>query len=267
MTQPLSLKTHLAFAFTAVFCCVMAVTPTHAQNAPAAAQGVLSADVSAAFARMGKALQAKEFSFRSHTTRAYTGPNGELLHISHTAKVVVRRPDRLLVESVGDDGATTMVYDGKNVVLYNVGQKKYVGIPATGSIETVLDVVAQRVGTDFPLADLLTTDPDKSVLAGVTSGGQVGTAMIDGVRCNHYFFIQMPDLDMELWLEDNAKSLPRRVFITYRSMPGRPTFMADLSEWNLSAHPADADFTFKPPAGVEQVALKPNPAAPAGTQK
>jgi len=37
-----------------------------------------------------------------------------------------------------------------------------------------------------------------------------------------------------LWLEDNDRALARRVAITYRSMRGRPTFIADLSDWNLN---------------------------------
>ena len=173
----------------------------------------------------------------------------------------------MIAEVTGDDGATTLMYDGKNIVLYSPEQKKYVSIPTSGTIEKALDTTEQRVGADFPLADLLTEDPEKSVLNGVTAGGQVGTATIDGLRCNHFFFVQAPDLDMELWLEDNDRSLPRRVFITYRSMPGHPTFMADLSDWNFSVHPADADFTFHPPAGVEEAPLKPNAPAPGGTQK
>ena len=51
---------------------------------------------------MGKTLQAKEFSFQAHTIRVYSDQNGELLHIAHTFKVVVRRPDRLLVAGNGD---------------------------------------------------------------------------------------------------------------------------------------------------------------------
>jgi hypothetical protein len=64
----------------------------------------VSEDASAALARMSKTLQAKEFSFKSRTFRAYVGPNGELLHIAHATKTVFRRPDRLSVDINGDDG-------------------------------------------------------------------------------------------------------------------------------------------------------------------
>jgi hypothetical protein len=212
-------------------------------------------DASAALARMSKTLQAKEFSFRSRTFRAYVGPNGELLHIAHATKTIFRRPDRLSVDINGDDGSVKLFYDGKALVIYAVEQKQYASVPFTGNIDKVLDFVEERTGTDFPLADLLADDPGKSVLSGISSGGQVGTATIDGIRCRHFFFIQPPDMDLELWLEDSEQALPRRFVVTYRSLPGHPDFIAELSDWNFSIHTPDSEFEFKPPAGVSQVEL------------
>jgi len=160
-----------------------------------------------------------------------------------------------MADVTGDDGSTKMIYDGKTLVAYNVDQKKYVSIPVPGKIDEMLDVAESRLGLDFPLADLLADNPETSILSGITSGGQVGKATIDGVACRHFFFNQSADLDLELWLEDNDRSLPRRVVVTYRSLPGHPTFTAQLSDWDFSIHPADADFVFQPPAGVVQVEL------------
>ena len=78
------------------------------------------------------------------------------------------------------------------------------------------------------------------------NGAQYGnTSTIDGVRCNHFFFEQAADdLELKLWLEDNEQALPRRFFVTYRSLPGRPSFIAQLSDWDLSIQPPDTDFVF-----------------------
>jgi hypothetical protein len=228
------------------------VASARAADPPAAA---INDEASAALARTSKTLTATQFSFRSRTMLAYAGPNGELLHIVHAAKTVVRRPDRLMAEVTGDDGSSKMIYDGKTLVVYGVDQKKYASIPAPGKIDDMLNVAENRMGIDFPLADLLTDDPDKSLLSGINSGGQVGVTTIDGVLCRHFFFNQSPDLELELWLEDNDRSLPRRVVVTYRSLPGHPTFVAELSDWNFSVRPTDAEFGFQPPAGVVQVEL------------
>jgi hypothetical protein len=211
-------------------------------------------DALEALGRMGKTLAAKQFSFSSRTLRAYAGPNGELLHIAHAVKTVFKRPDRLSVDVTGDDGSVKMLDDGKNLTIYAVEQKKYASVAVTGGIEKALDTVEQRTGADFPLADLLNDDPGASLLSGVTSGGQVGKATIGGVACRHFFFVQASDdLELELWLEDNDRSLPRRLIVTYRSLPGRPNFVAELSDWDFSTQAPDSDFEFKPPAGVTQV--------------
>ncbi len=240
------------------------VGSARAADPPAAA---ISEEASAALARMGKTLMDGQFTFRAHTVRAYAGPNGELLHIAHTMKTVVRRPDRLLVDATGDDGSTKLIYDGKTLVVYGVTQKQYESIPVSGKIEEMLDVAEKLVGIDFPLADLLADDPEKSFLSGVTSGGQVGTATIDGVPCRHFFFNQTGDLELELWLEDNARSLPRRIFVTYRSLPGHPTFLGELSDWDFSIHPGDAEFVFQPPAGVVQVVMRAREGTPPAPAK
>ena len=75
-------------------------------------------------------------------------------------------------------------------------------------------------------------------------------------------------VELELWLSKNEQAWPARLIVTYRSLPGAPNFVALFSDWNFDVMPIDADFVFQPPAGAEQVALKP-PAAPppAGKKK
>ena len=231
------------------------VVPT--ARSETAHQTAVGPDALDALARMGKTLSAQQFSFQSRTFRSYAGPNGELLHIAHTTRTIYSRPDRLSVSVTGDDGSTKMLYDGKTLVLYAVEAKLYVSLPVTGGIEKALDLLEERTGTDFPLADLLSDNPAEAVASGITSGGKVGTSMIDGVRCNHFFFEQAADdLELELWLEDNEQALPRRFVVTYRSLPGRPIFIAELSGWDFSIRPPDSDFVFQPPAGVTQVELR-----------
>jgi hypothetical protein len=106
-------------------------------------------------------------------------------------------------------------------------------------------------------------------LTGVTAGRVVNTVTIDGASYLHLFFNQPPGIELELWLAKTDQSLPRRLIVTHRSLPGQPNFIAEFSDWDFDIHPSDADFTFQPPAGAEKVALKPvgsppSPAKPKG---
>jgi len=219
---------------------------------------------------MGKSLLAQQYSFRAHTLRVYVDRSGQLLHIAHTVKVLVRRPDRLVIDVTGDDASSKLFYDGKTVTLFGVESKKYVTVPAPDTIQAMLEMVISKLHIDFPLADFLTDSPDKSFLSGVTSGKEINTVTIDGVPCRHLLFTQAPKIELELWIEKNDKALPRRLVITYRAEPGQPSFVAELSDWDFSIHPTDADFAFQPPEGATRVELKPTaaatPARPQGTK-
>jgi hypothetical protein len=120
----------------------------------------------------------------------------------------------------------------------------------------------KRVGFDFPLEDFLSQTSDQALLSGVTEGKIVNQVTIDGAPANHLTLFQPPGLELELWLGADEKALPKRLFITYRSIPGQPNFIATFSDWNFSVTPTDADFTFQAPEGAKQVELK-SAAAPA----
>ena len=231
------------------------------------AQPAISADASAALQRMGQTLRAEQLSFQARTIRVYAEPNGEPLHIFHTLKVTMHRPNRLLAEVSGDDGSSKLVFDGKTAIIYSAAQNKYASIPVPeGTIAGMLKEAVGRLGVDFPLADFLSDEPGKAFLTGVTTGRVVNTVTIDGAPYDHLFFLQPPGIELELWLSKNEQSLPRRLIVTYRSLPGQPNFIAEFSDWNFNINPPDSDFAFQPPAGAEQVALKPA-AAPAPAKK
>jgi hypothetical protein len=240
-----------------LFVGVVGITATGGMEVRAASpqKPAISEEAKTAVARMGKTLQAKEFSFQARTLRVSANENGELLHIAHQFKVIVRRPDRLLVDGTGDDGPRKLIYDGKTAVVAMDDGKRYAAVPVPSTIEGMMQVVIGHFGVDFPLADLLTDSPEMSFMTGVVAGRQVNMVTIDGVPCRHLVFSQPPKIELELWVEDNEQSLPRRLIVTYRSLPGEPNFVAEMSDWNFTVHPSDADFQFEPPQGAERLRL------------
>jgi hypothetical protein len=235
------------------------VAGSRAIAATAPKKPAISDEARAALAAMGKALLANEFSFHAHTIRVTENQANEQLHIVHDFIVTVRRPDRLLIVGTGDDGPRKLLYDGNAVVLALDDGKRYAALPAPNTIQQMMYVVMGRFGVDFPLADFLTDAPDKAFLSGITAGHEVDTVTIDGVPCRHLVFTQPPGLQLELWLETD-RGVPRRLIVIDTALPGRPNFVAEMSDWNFGVHPADADFTFTPPQGATQIEF----GAPAG---
>jgi hypothetical protein len=241
---------------------ILPVTGPESLAASQQQQPAISEEASAALLRMGQTLRSEQYSFQVRTIRVYADPNGDPLHIFHTMKVTVHRPNRLLVDVNGDDGQNKLVFDGKNAVVYSGAEKKYAMVPVPGGTnQAMMEELVGRLGVDFPLADFLTEAPNKAFLTGVTSGRVVGTVTIDGSPYLHLFFAQPPGIELELWLSKNDQSLPKRLIVTYRNLPGQPSFIAEFSDWNFDIHPSDADFAFQPPPGATQIELKPVAAA------
>jgi hypothetical protein len=252
----------------AMVCTSLAGIPPFAERGATAAtpqkKPAISEEASAALLHMGQTLLAEQFSFQVRTIRVYADPDGDPLHIFHTMKVTVHRPNRLLAEISGDDGENKLVFDGKNLVVFSAAQKKYLSVPVPGgTIKAMMEEAVGRLGVDFPLADFLTEAPNKAFLTGVTSGRVIDTVTIDGSPYLHMFFSQPPGIELELWLAKSDQALPKRLIVTYRNLAGQPNFIAEFADWNFNIHPSDADFTFQPPADATQVELKPPAATPA----
>lgn len=227
-----------------------------AARAAEAPQPGISSEASAAIRQMSKTLSANEFSFQARTIRVYQDDDGQPLHVFHTVKVVAHRPDQLAAHRTGDDGATDLFYDGKTVTIFGVNENKYARVDAPNNIEAMLDDVSERLNVDFPLADFLNVDPGKMFLSGVTSGRELDPVTIDGKPAQHLFFSQAGGIDLEVWLDKTEQATPQRLIVTYRLLPGQPSFIAVFSDWNFSTHPSDAEFVFQPPAGAKQVELQ-----------
>jgi len=221
--------------------------------AHAAEPAGITGDAQTALQNMGKTLSSETVSFKAKTLRVYQGQGGDFLHIVHNIAIAARRPDRLAVTATGDDGVTKLVYDGKQVSVSDVDANKYGQVNQTGNLDQMLENMTERTGIDFPLADFLTSDAAKSFLTGVTSGREVGTVKIDGNPWTHFFFTQTGSIELELWLEKNERAVPRRFIITYRAMPGQPSFVAEFSDWNFQNRPPDSDFVFQPQPGATKI--------------
>ena len=98
MSARTSLKTALILAGLGAAGMIGAISPiAPAAFAASPPKPAISEEARAAVAQMGKTLLADQFSFQARTLRVYVEPSGQPLHIGHTIKVVLRRPDRLMI--------------------------------------------------------------------------------------------------------------------------------------------------------------------------
>src|SRR4051812_38520160 len=99
---------------TLVLALLFGLAVAKAQTTPA-----IAPDAQSVVDRMGTTLSTGAFSFRIHTIRQRVSAERLLLHVSHTIDVLVRRPDRLVMNVADGDGSVRIAYDGKNLIVYS----------------------------------------------------------------------------------------------------------------------------------------------------
>ena len=198
---------------------------------------------------------ARSFSFTSVADREQLSVNGQQLDFFTTSKMEVSRPNQVRVETQGDRLSASIWYDGKTVTIYSNKSAYYGQAPAPATIDETVLMLMDRFNTPFPVAGFLLQDPYARMIEGVKTAFDAGVAAVDGVACRHLAFSE-EDADWQVWIEEGAKPLPRRIAVTYKKFPGSPRVMATLSDWNLAPTIPAGEFTFVPPAGATKVDWK-----------
>lgn len=149
----------------------------------------------------------------------------------------------------GAAGASELVLDGKDLVLFGREANAYLRLPAP-TIAAAVQAV-QRLGFDAPGADLLAEAPLDGATTDIVVGTHVGMTFIDGAEVHHLAFRGV-EIDWQLWVTAGDRPLPLRYVIISKAVAGTPQYTLQLRNW--SAAPADpARFVFMPPSGARSL--------------
>jgi hypothetical protein len=198
---------------------------------------------------------APSFTFKATTDRETPSESGQLLDFVMVSRISVTRPNQVRVDTEGDRMTASLWYDGKTMTIYSPKSTFYGQAPGPATIDEMLQILMDRFNTPMPVAGFLLKDPYAKMMEGVKTAFDAGTAQIDGVACRHFAFSE-EDADWQVWIEEGAKPLPRRLAVTYKKVPGSPRVLVALSDWNLSPTIPAGTFTFTPPAGATKVDWK-----------
>jgi hypothetical protein len=198
----------------------------------------------------------QKFSAETRNTLEVVLKSGQKIEFNHKARLSAQRPDRLRAERTGDLVDQVFIYDGKSLVLNNPQAKVYAQVAAPSTIEGMLDFARSQLDIVAPAGDLLFKNAYDILMDGVTEGFVVGKAVIEGVRCDHLAF-RAPHVDLQVWVQEGAQPLPRRLVITTRDLPNAPQFAVTITQWNLQPKFDDQTFRFTPAAGAKRVDFLP----------
>ena len=247
----------------------MVASTAFAAEPEKAATSAVDPDAVAAATRAGDFLRGRErYSFTAETAYEAVQDDGSKVEFGATRRYLVRRPDRVRVEVEPRSGASRLVVFDSEQLTYAVPDAKVYAqleLKQRRGIDEAIVMLREVFDMPLPIAELLQTDPREELVGSLTGAYRVGTAKIAGAACDH-LALRNDDADLQLWIEQGARPLVRRVVITYRNEPGAPSFEADLGDWNLDAKSSDEDFRYVPAKDFERIRFAAPPKAAAGTE-
>jgi hypothetical protein len=217
-------------------------------------ESVIAKEASEILLRMADFVSAAPaFTLLGETGHEVLQKNGQVLEFGSQFSLVIQRPSNALGRFNSRDGDSSItVLDGSAIWVYIAKENVYDTMPQPGDIDTSLDILARQMGIPRQLGDFLSADPAKSLLSAIKSGYYVGESMISGVMCDH-LAMRSEREDVQVWIAQGDKPVPRRIVITQRQIEGQPQFWAQFSEWNFSTGLSDSSFIFSPPEGARRI--------------
>jgi hypothetical protein len=205
--------------------------------------------------QMGEYLDGlKQFSVNTQSVIEEMRYSGHRVDYDLSAKVTVKRPNKLSAVRSGELMNEQLIYDGKTLTSYKPAEKVYASATAPDTIEKMIDYARETVGILLPAADLVYRGAYPLMMKDVTLAVVVGTAVVDGVKCEHLLFSR-PGVDFQVWIAEGKQPWPCKYVVTETDTPARLSITTFLTGWKLNPVVKDAQFSFTPPKDVKAIPL------------
>jgi hypothetical protein len=173
---------------------------------------------------------------------------GQKLQFQHRVETIVQRPDRMHARRLGEALGQEFFYDGTTLTLHEPGSQVYASVPAPDNLEAMLHFAREQLDLYAPAGDFLYRDAYEMLMQDAHTVFSVGPAMVAGMVCDH-FALSAPGTDVQLWIQQGDKPLPRRFVITSRDVVNAPQFTVTIEEWDLEPKIPSDLFRFEAPDG------------------
>lgn len=236
---------------------VALLTATAAQAEPPAKGPDITPEAVTAIRSMCEFLKAQPvMAFRAEVSQEKVYPNGQTIQVNRMLEVVLKRPDKLYVRTIGDERDRVFVYDGKTATRADLDKGVYAVLDAPPTIDELLAMLSQKYGLSAPLADLLTADPCVNLLDDVLVGDSLGNHLAAGKSCQHLAFTQK-DVGWQLWIENGKQPLPRKLVINDKEKMGWPQYSATIQSFDFHPRLPAGLFTFTPAKDARKIDFLP----------
>ncbi len=199
-----------------------------------------------------KLASASSMSFTAVVT--YESPTRVGFPLSYTTKseVVLQRPNKLRVITLGDGPASEFYYDGKQMMAYSPAADMIAIADAPPTVDATLETAYHKAAIYFPFDDVLVTDPYKDIAADLRLAFYVGQSNVVGGVTTDIVAYDSGGVFIEAWIGADDK-LPRMLRAVYANDPLQLRHELELLNWKLEVSPSDDSFTTAKAATAKRI--------------
>jgi hypothetical protein len=207
---------------------------------------------------------------------AYEVPSlwGPPLIYGRISEVVLQRPDKLAVITVGDGPRTEFYDDGKVMMSFHPAENLVAVTDAPSSIDAALQKLYGIGGTYFPFTDVIVADPWKDMSDGLTGAFYVAESNLVGGVTTDVVAYETNGVFVQMWIGKDDQ-LPRMARAMYLDDPLQLRYSVQLSNWQLNPVVGPEKFTSAKAASADKIPFNhpkmksdlPAAVKPAGAQK
>ena len=199
---------------------------------------------------------AKTLSFTSVATYESPARTGQPLAYMVKSEVVLERPDKLRVVTLGDGPRSEFYYDGKTVMAYTPSADMTAVAQAPATIDETLKAAYDFAAIYFPFTDMIVSDPWRDLEPSLVLAFYMGQSEVVGDTRTDIVVIASEIAQMQIWIgaEDH---LPRRIRATYFNERGNYRHDAELSDWQVDQQLAAGTFGSEQAAQAKRIPFAP----------
>jgi len=185
---------------------------------------------------------------------AYEVPSlwGPPLIYGRISEVVLQRPDKLAVITIGDGARTEFYDDGKVMMSFHPAENLIAVTQAPPTIDAALDTLYGMAGTYFPFTDVIVADPWKDMSNGLSGAFTVGESNLIGGVTTDVVAYETNGVFIQMWIGKDDK-LPRMARAMYLDDPLQLRHSVQFSNWQLDPPVAPEKFTTTKAASADKI--------------
>src|SRR5208282_6239864 len=143
---------------------------------------------------------ADAFTFHAEVLFDQVLPSAVKVQFAGEINFALQRPDELAIDYQSDLGGKRLWYQNDTLTIFDQPHQLYARIKVPGSIDAMLDKVAEMHRLTIPLSNFAYSEPCLRLRKQIIFGTYIGVNDVNGVACDHLAFSSR-DIDFQLWLD------------------------------------------------------------------